>query len=137
MKRPVPDGHITSPPQSVSIPRTASATKRPTLSMSRLLFLQRTKPNVQAQTDEKQRRNCLRNRLVRIKRCGDKAFAILGEQPQRGAKNTAQRTARHQSGSDNHASLANSPARLAFRLGRPLIQKVRDEPANQRRRVEF
>jgi len=33
MNRPVPEGHMTSPPQSVSIPRTASATNRPIASI--------------------------------------------------------------------------------------------------------
>src|SRR5271157_3463927 len=33
MNRPVPEGHMTSPPQSVSIPRTASATNRPVASI--------------------------------------------------------------------------------------------------------
>src|ERR1017187_5754930 len=96
MKRPVPEGHMTSPPQSVSIPRTASATRRPTLSISGLLLLQRAKPNVKTQCDEEHRGNCLRNRLVRIERRGDEVLAILGEQPQRSSEYAAQRTSRHQ-----------------------------------------
>src|SRR6516164_3478080 len=82
MKRPVPDAHITSPPQSVSIPNTASATNRPILSTSSPLFLQRTKPHVQAKRYEHQRRNRLRNRFVCIERRADQIFAIFGQQAQ-------------------------------------------------------
>ena len=45
MKRPVPDGHITSPPQSVSMPSMASAISRSSrVHQARLLLLQRA-PN--------------------------------------------------------------------------------------------
>src|SRR5262245_20211362 len=141
MKRPVPEGFMTSPPQSVSIPRIASATKRSRAVTLDLLFLAcpalRFVPDVEAQADEEQGGDGLRDRKVVVEGRLDLVFGVPREQAQRRAEDAAQGAARHQTGGDDHAALADGGAPLSARCLRAPAQEVGPEAADERRRVQL
>src|ERR1017187_1502002 len=161
MNRPVPEAHITSPPHMVSMPRMAlpisssycalmlnspsKVGRRKRLphqtrmdrpgGLSYLLMPQGSEPQVDAQRHEQGGRDQLRGRLVAVERRADPIFRVPLDQPARRAEHAAERAAGHQSGSDDHAALANAGAALAARAFRALAEEVRQKAAHQRGRV--
>ena len=120
MKRPVPDGHITSPPQSVSMPRMRVGDQAvEAVHQAALLLLHGAEPEVDAERDEQPAEHDLRDRVVVVERRLDQILAVPAEEAQRGAEDAAERAARHQARGDDDAALAHRPARPR----RPLVSE--------------
>ena len=80
MKRPVPDGFMTSPPQSVSMPRSAVAVSAPSRSrQAGFSFFMRAEPEVETEQDEARRAHGLRDRIVVVERQLDQVLAVPAE----------------------------------------------------------
>jgi hypothetical protein len=82
MKRPVPEGHITSPPQSVSMPSTASAISTFLLDPSSFSFFTERTSHHRMQRPRTAARKRLRDQIVQVERGLIQIFAIPGEEAQ-------------------------------------------------------
>src|SRR3954452_25505879 len=79
---------------------------------------QRPIPEIEAEPHEERGRDELRDRIDIEERRLDQLLLVPGEEAQGRAEDATQRAARHQSGGDDHAPLADAPPLLAaHRLG--------------------